>query len=255
MPRSASSRSKTGSPKPGGDPARHRLHHAAHGVARLSNGVDEIDHGLRDLLVRTAHDIAFHLVAGHRRRVDLRLDVTNSFHIGHDLDGGRLGEQLARDGAGRDPADGFARAGSTASRHGANAVLGLIAVVGVRRTVLGTHLVVVASARIAIAHQQRDGRAQGQATLDAGKNLDLVRLVAVAGNAALARSATVQLDLDLLAADGEARGTPVDHDADTRPVGLAPGRDPEELAEGTCQDKWLGYHSRTRTAAREAFCF
>ena len=107
-----------------------------------------------------------------------------------------------------------------------------------RGPVFGAHLFVVVAACVPVTHQESDGGTKGKAILNTGKDLDLVGFVAVAGDAALTRPATIQLGLNFVSADAETRGTTVDHDAHARAVRFAPGCDAEEFTKGTCHD-WV----------------
>ena len=59
----------------------------------------------------------------------------------------------------------------------------------------------------------------------------LVGFVALRHQAALAGTAAIQFALNIGLGDLHARRTTIDHHPDTAPVGFAPGRDPEKLAE------------------------
>ena len=129
--------------------------------------------------------------------VDLRLDVVHLAHPREHLDAGDVGEQLARDRAGRDAADRLARARAAAALPVADAVLRLVGVVGVRRPVDVLHVLVGRRARVLVAHEQRDRRAERAALEHARQDLDAVRLLARRGEAALTGPAPVEVALDL----------------------------------------------------------
>ena len=113
--RSASSLSKTGSPRPAGTRARDALDHAAERVAARARGVDLRGHLGRGGRVGAAHRVRLDGRERHRARIDLRLDVVHALHPREHLDAGRGREQLARDRARRDAADRLARARAPAA--------------------------------------------------------------------------------------------------------------------------------------------
>jgi hypothetical protein len=98
-------------------------------------------------------------------------------------------------------------------------------------------LAVVLAALVGVADEERDRRAGGDLPSlgvgeDAGQDLDGVGLAALGGEARLARLAAVELDLDLLGRQRNARRAAVHDAADGRPVALAPGGHAEQVAEG-----------------------
>ena len=72
-----------------------------------------------------------------------------------------------------------------------------VGVVGVRRPVDVLHVLVGRRARVLVAHQQRDRRAERPALEDAREDLDAVGLLARRGEPALAGAAPVEVALDL----------------------------------------------------------
>ncbi len=66
---------------------------------------------------------------------------------------------------------------------------------------------------------------------DAGENLTFVGFVAFRHQAALAGTAAIQFVLNIGLDDWHARRATIDHHPDAAPVGFAPGRNPEKLAE------------------------
>lgn len=62
--------------------------------------------------------------------------------------------------------------------------------------------------------------------------LDAVCLIPRCGDATLAGTSSIQIDLDFVAAERDAGGTSVECDAHASAVGFAPGGDAEEAAEG-----------------------
>ena len=61
---------------------------------------------------------------------------------------------------------------------------------------------------------------------------DLVRLLALRGEARLARPAAIEIALDVGLGERDQRRTTVDHAADRNPVAFAKGCDAEQMAEG-----------------------
>ena len=176
--------------------------------------------------VRAAHPVAVHRLPGDLVDVDRRRrNVADGADPGDDLDAIDLVEHLFHHGAGGHAADGFARAGAAAARSGADAVFGLIGVVGMGRPGDPAHLPVVAGPLVAVGHEKADGRAQGEAVFHARKNGHPVRLLAVGGQFALARPAAVQLRLDVRFAEPHAGRATVEDGAHALAVGFAEGGD------------------------------
>src|SRR5262249_19035614 len=189
-------------PGDGGDDAAERIA----GAARL---VDARVHLLGAGGVRAAHRVLLHRLARDRRGVDGRLERVHLRHPGDDVHRPPLGEDLARDRARGDASDRLARAGAAAGLPGADAVLGLVGVVRVRRAVLGAHLLVVAAARVLVAHQERDGRAERQAVVHAREDLDAILLAPLGDDLALAGAAPVELALHVVGRQRDPRRTAV----------------------------------------------
>jgi hypothetical protein len=66
----------------------------------------------------------------------------------------------------------------------------------------------------------------------ARENLHRIGFLALGGEARLSRSAAIEIVLDLLDTERQARRTAIDHAADRNPVALAKGRNPKHVAEG-----------------------
>src|SRR5688500_17882791 len=92
-------------------------------------------------------------------------------------------------------------------------------------------LAVVLAALVLVLDQQRDRRAGGLALEHAAEDLHLVVLAPLGHEARLAGLALVEPRLDVGLGERDARWRAVDHAADRRPVALAPGREPEQVAE------------------------
>ena len=147
-------------------------------------------------------------------------------------DDDRVAQNLAGDGAGRDPHRGLARRGPPAAAIVADAVFQVIGEVGMARPVALGDVAVVLGPLVDIVDQQRNGRAGRQSLEDAGQDAHLIGLLALGGEARLPRPAAVQKRLDVGLAERDARRAAVHHTADGRTVALAPGRDTEQVAKG-----------------------
>ena len=66
----------------------------------------------------------------------------------------------------------------------------------------------------------------------AGQDFDRVRLLALGGEARLARTAAIEIVLDVFVGQRDQRRAAIDHAADRDPMAFAEGRDPEQVAEG-----------------------
>ena len=97
----------------------------------------------------------------------------------------------------------------------------------------GRHdVAIVLAALVDIADQQRDRSAGGLALIDARKDLHLIGLMPLRGEAAAPGGASLQIGAEFFGIECHSRRTTVDDAADGRPVALAEGGDSEELAEG-----------------------
>ena len=98
-------------------------------------------------------------------------------------------------------------------------------------------LAVVLAALVGVMDQQGDRRS-GRHLLaagigeDAGEYLHRVGFTALGGEARLSGFAPVQLDLDFLGCDRNARRAAIDDAADGGPMAFAPGGHAEKMAEG-----------------------
>ena len=149
-----------------------------------------------------------------------------------------VGQDLARDGAGGDARRGLARRRTSAAAIIAQAVFGLIGEVGMARAKLVLDLGIVLGALIGVLDQQRNRRSRRHLHAGlgmghhAGQDLHRVRLLALGGEARLARTAAIEVVLDVLVGQRDQRRAAIDHAADRDPVAFAEGRDPEHVAEG-----------------------
>ena len=176
--------------------ARDRAHHAADRVAVLARLLDALDHRGRRRRVGAAHVVGVDVAARHAVAVDRRRDPGDLVDPRDDLDAARR-EQLLRDRARGDPPRGLARARAAAAGDRANAVLRVVGVVGVARPVRARDRVVVLAARVGVADQHRDRRAERDAVEHARQDLDLVVLLALADDAALPGAPPIELALDV----------------------------------------------------------
>ncbi len=152
------------------------------------------------------------------------------------------GDDLARDGAGRDPGRGLARRLPTAAAIIPHAVLGEIGVVGVAGPEGRGDLGIVAAALVDVLDHQRDRRAGGHLAAElflgalvrehAGEDLHRVRLLPLGDELALAGAALLQPLLDVGLGQRDLGRAAIDHAAQRRPVAFAPGRHAEQVAEG-----------------------
>ena len=116
----------------GGHAARDGADHAADGVAVLARALDALDHLRGDRGIGAADVVGVDGVARDRRVVDRCRDAGDLVDPRDDLDTPRAREQLLRDRARGDAARGLARARTAAAGDGADAVLRVVRVVGVR---------------------------------------------------------------------------------------------------------------------------
>jgi hypothetical protein len=185
--------------------------------------------------VGAAHGAGVDVLAGEGGEVGERGDdVGDLGDPGDDLDAVQAGQEVLGEGAGGDAADGLAGGGPAAAGDGAQAEFGVVGVVGVRGSVELGEVVVVVAAGVAVADQHGDRGAEGELGfgLEAAQDLDLVGLLARAGELALAGAAAGHLGGDAGEGEGVAGGAAVDDHAEAAAVGLAEGGDAKGGAEG-----------------------
>ena len=107
------------------------------------------------------------------------------------------------------------------------------------------HVLVGAGAGVAIAYQHGDRGPQGSSLEESGDDFGSVFLLARGGEPALARPAPVEVGLNLLDVQGQARRAAVHHDPHSTAVGFAEGCDPEDFSEAAAHIRPLA-----RTGAR-----
>ena len=92
-------------------------------------------------------------------------------------------------------------------------------------------VVVIFRPRVGVPHHEADRCAGGEALVDAGEDLDLVALLPLRGDPALARPSPIEFDLDELGFDRDRGRAAVDHAPDGGPVRFAVGGEFEEGSE------------------------
>ena len=95
-----------------------------------------------------------------------------------------------------------------------------------------THVFVCARSSVGVAHEQRDGGAQRDALEQPREDLDPISLVALRHQSALPGAAPIEIMLDLVGGEGQARGTAVDDDTDATTVRFAECGNAKDRAEG-----------------------
>lgn len=221
---SASRRSKTGSPRPGGTPGGHHVDARTDGVAFFAQRVHvrlQLRHRLR---VRTEEGVAIHLVPVEARRADRPQLGKVATH----RDPQALVQVLLGDGTRGDAHGGFPRRGAPAAAIISPAVLVLIAVVGVRGTEPVGNLGVVLGPLIDVLDHEMDWRSGGPALEHAGEKAHLVGFAPLGGVTRLSRSAPLQVLLKVLLIEEKPRRAAVHDAANGGPMALAVGRDAEQ---------------------------
>ncbi len=207
--------------------------HATQRVAVASSPLDRSRHGLGRPGVRAAGGVGFDHVERDRVGIEVGVDGVDRTHPGQNLDPGDRGQQLPGDGTGGDPPDGLTGRGPAASPMVADAVLGVVGVVGVARSVDVLEMVVGARVLVLVSHHQRQRGAGGPPLEDSREDLDPVGLVPLGDQPTLPGAPAVEVELDLVGGDGKPCGATVEDHADGRAVRLPERRDAEEMPEAT----------------------
>src|SRR5690606_32048503 len=139
---------------------------------------------------------------------------------------------LAGDAPGRHPHGGLPGRGAAATAIVADAVLVLVAVIGVGGAKLILDLGVVLGALVGILDDHANGRAGGPALEHPGEDLHLVRLPALGGVAGLPGLAAIEVQLQIRLTQFEARGAAVDDATEGKAMALAKGGHREEFSKG-----------------------
>ena len=204
---------------------------AAHGVAFTLDLEDELRHAFGRRGVGTTHVVAVDLV-------EVEVVVVFVEHNGTYLPrpGGDAHPELSQEDLCKRPAHhtahGFAGRTASAAAMVANAVFALVGEIGVGGSENVAQVVVVGGVVLGVAHEKSDGGAGGAALKDAGEKFDLIGFAAWGGEAALSRSAAVELVLNEIGVDVDAGGHAVDDAAHADAVAFAEGGEAEELSEG-----------------------
>ena len=132
---------------------------------------------------------------------------------------------------GRHPPDGLARAGPPAALPVADAVLGVVGVIGVRGPVDVLERRVMLRLGVRVVHQDEDRGAERLPLENAGEDFARVAFLALRGDAALPRPPPVQLHLDVVVRQLQPRRTAVHDHAHRAAVRLSPRGDAEEMTE------------------------
>ena len=142
-----------------------------------------------------------------------------------------LRQPFLRDHSRRHAHRRLARGRTATAARVADAVFLPVGVVGMAGTERVGEFVVVLRARVDIADQQRDRRAGGAAFVDAGQNLDRIRLMALGRVATRAGRAAFEVRAKIFRRDRKPRRAAIDHAADRRAVAFAEGRDGQKFPE------------------------
>ena len=111
-------------------------------------------------------------------------------------------------------------------------VLGVVGPVGVGRSIQIAEVVVGGGSGVVVADQHGNRGSGGPAFEHAGQDLCPVGFSTLAGEVALARATAVQVGLQVVSRQGQARRTAIDHDADPGAMALAPSAEAEGMSEG-----------------------
>lgn len=216
----------------GGDAAGDAEDDTADAVALVAALFDALDHVCRDGGIGATDDIGFDLGGLEGVGVDGSDEVLDLGDAGEDLDVPEVAEEFTGDGAGGDPADGFAGAGAASAGPGADAEFGVVGVIGVGGPELGGHFGVGFGSEVFVADPEGEGGAESDAFEGAAEDLDGIGFFAGGGDGGLAWAPAVEVRLDIGFGERQSGGATVDDHADAAAMGFAPGGDAEEVAEG-----------------------
>src|SRR5262245_35975558 len=184
------------------------------------------------LCIRTEERIALDLVPVPPRALDAVLA-----HLDQRAPHRKPRNDFARDRARGNPRGGLARGLTAAAAIIADAVFGVVGVIGVSRPVLVLDVGIILRALVDILDDERNRRSRrhllagGFVGENAGEDFHLIRLAALRREARLAGPPLVEVGLDVRLGQRDARRATVDHATDRGPMAFAEGRDPEEVAE------------------------
>src|SRR5437016_2989592 len=184
------------------------------------------------LRIRTKERIALDLVPVPPRALDTVLA-----HLDQRTAHRKPRHDFARDRACSNPHGGLARRLTAAAAIIADAVFGVVGVIGVPGPVLVLDVGIIPRALVDILDDERNRRSRGHLLAgrfvdqDAGEDFHLVRFAALRRETRLARSPLVEIGLDVRLGQRDARWATVEPASDTRHSAVAEGRDPEQVPE------------------------
>mmetsp|Transcript_11646 Transcript_11646/g.16492 ORF Transcript_11646/g.16492 Transcript_11646/m.16492 type:complete len:273 (+) Transcript_11646:355-1173(+) len=201
--------------------------HSTDRISSLTYLIDPLQHFLRSLFIGTSDNVRIDVLLAECIVVNNTPDILHLGHVGQNLDAMQILQDLASNRTGGHSPNGLSRARTTTTRNGPHTVLGIVGGIGMGGTVRHAHIVleIIARSMILVPHQHGDGRT-GRHVVDghAAQYLDAIGLVAGSGDTGLTRTASVQIDLDVLAGDLDAGGTPIECHSYTPSMGFSPCR-------------------------------
>jgi two-component system cell cycle sensor histidine kinase/response regulator CckA len=231
----------------GWDAAGNSFDEATDGIAVFAHLLDELDHLVGGFGIGTADDVGFDLFEGDGVGVDFGGDVLDLGDVGQDLDAVLFAEDFLCDGPCGHAADGFPGAAPAAALPVAEAVFGLIGVIGVRGAKLAGHFGIGFRTGILVPDPHGNGRSKCLTFKDSGKDFDFVRFFTGGGYFGLAGTSAVQIGLDIGLGKPDTRWTAIDDDANSAAMGFSPGGDAKELAERVSHGRkeWAKFNLRS----------
>mmetsp|Transcript_5384 Transcript_5384/g.11838 ORF Transcript_5384/g.11838 Transcript_5384/m.11838 type:complete len:332 (-) Transcript_5384:186-1181(-) len=203
--------------------AHHAGHLAATGLAPVADIVDSIDHALRCLLVGAPHDVALHVSHCEVLMVNVRVNVLDAVHVRQNLSSTHNIQQFLCNGSGCNTTNGLPSGGSATTSDSTNAILKIVSSVRMRWPVSYGHLAVILRALVLVADQNGNWAPKCDTVIHARKNLRNVLLLSGGCDDALSRLSAVQLKLNFLLTDLQARRHAIDHTANTLAVRFTEG--------------------------------
>ncbi len=127
------------------------------------------------------------------------MDVLDGADPCDDLDPRAQGSQdLLSDRCCGDTAYRFSSRSAPAAGRCADAILRIVGIIGMRRPVFHRHFLICGGALVGVSHHDGDGCAEGFSIMNTGEDFRSIRLFAGSDDFRLARTAAVELRLDLL---------------------------------------------------------
>ena len=213
--------------------AGHTGHDAAQRISVASRRFDGRFDGLGRLWVGAAGGVGVDCIRGDRGRVHVRAEVVDAADPGNHFDPTGLRQEAPCDGTGGHPTDCLAGTGPTAALPVTDPVLGLVAEVGMGRSVDLFEVLVRFWSGVSVTDQHGNWTTQSASFEHSGEDLRLVGLVALGGQVALAGSTAVEVPLEVLDPEWEAWRAAVDDHAYPATVTLTPRGDAEDRTERT----------------------